>query len=71
MNLPGLRHGELFIDRPCEKKADDLLKLGGHQLKMATAIYTGHDPVCGHLFTMGLLDGDPICRCCGMETETV
>ena len=53
------------------KKADDLLKLGGHQLKMATAIYTGHDPVCGHLFTMGLLDGDPICRCCGMETETV
>jgi hypothetical protein len=38
---------------------------------MITAVYTGHAPVRGHLFTIGLFDGDPICRCCGMETETV
>jgi len=25
----------------------------------------------GHLYTMGLFDGYPICRFCGMETETV
>jgi len=25
----------------------------------------------GTLFTMGLFDGDPICRFCGMDTETV
>jgi len=38
---------------------------------MATVIYTGHAPVRGHLFTMALFDGDPICRFCGMETVTV
>jgi len=71
IDLPGLRHGKLFIGRPCKKKADDLLKLGRHQLKMVTAIYKGHASVRGHLYTMGLFDGDPICRVCGMETETV
>ena len=38
---------------------------------MAIAIYTGHAPVRGHLYTVGLFEGDPICRFCGMETETV
>jgi len=38
---------------------------------MATTIYTGHAAVRGHLYTMGLFDGDPICRVYGMETETV
>ena len=71
IDLPGLRHGKLFVDRPCKKRADDLLKLGRHQLKMATAIYTGHAPVRGHLYTMGLFNGDSICRFRGMETETL
>jgi len=38
---------------------------------MVIAIYTGHAPVRGHLYTVGLFDGNPICRFCGMETETV
>ena len=63
--------GKLFIGRPCKKKVDDLLKLSRRQLKMVTAIFTGHAPVTGHLYTMGLFDGDPICRFCVMETETV
>ena len=73
IDLPGLRHSKLlvFIDRSCTKRADDLLKLGRHQLKMATAIYTRHAPLRGHLYTMGLFDWDPICRVCRMETETV
>jgi len=71
IDLPGLKHGKLFIDRPCKKRADDLLKLGRHQLKMATAIYAGHVPVRGCLYTMGQFDGDPTCRVCGLETETV
>jgi hypothetical protein len=71
IDLPGLRHGKLFIDTPCKKRADDLLKLGRHQIKMATAICTGHTPVRGYLFTMGLFDGDPVCRFCGMDTETM
>jgi len=38
---------------------------------MVAAILTGHAPVRGHLYTMGLLDGDPTCRFCRKETETV
>ena len=26
IDLPGLRHGKLFIDGPCKKRSDDLLK---------------------------------------------
>ena len=38
---------------------------------MVVAILTGHAPVRGHLYIMGLFDGDPTCRFCRMETETV
>jgi hypothetical protein len=65
------RHGKLFIDRPCKKRADNLLKLSRRQLKMVVAILTGHAPVRGRLYTMGLFDGDPACRFCRKETETV
>jgi len=61
----------LFIGRPCKKRADGLLKLSKHQLKMVVAILTGHAPVKGHLYIMGLFEGDPTCRFCRMETETV
>jgi len=30
-----------------------------------------HAPVRGHLYTVGQFDGDPVCRFCGMKTETV
>jgi hypothetical protein len=69
--MSGCRHGKVFTGRPCKKSADDLLKLGRHQLKMAVAILTGHVAVRGHLRTMGLFNGDPSCRFCRMETETV
>jgi ribonuclease HI len=69
-DMPGYKYGKLFISRPCKKRADDLLKLNRHQLKMAVAFLTGHAPVRGHLRTMGLFNGDPSCRFCGMETET-
>ena len=45
IDLQGLRHSKLFIDRPCKKRADDLLKLSRHQIKMVTMIYSGHAPV--------------------------
>jgi hypothetical protein len=38
---------------------------------MVAAILTGHAPVRGHLYTMGLFEGDPTCRFCRKETETV
>jgi len=70
-DLPGHRHGKLFIGRPCKKRADDLLKLNRHQLRMVAAIFTGHAPVRGHLNIMGLFGGDPNRRFCRMETEAV
>jgi hypothetical protein len=70
-DLPGHRHGKLFIGRPCKKRADDLLKLSRHQLKMVVVILTGHAPVRMHLCTMGLFEGDPTCRFCRKEAEAV
>ena len=69
--IPGCRHDKLFIGRPYKKRADDLLKLGRHQPKMAVAILTGHAPANGHLRIMGLFKGDPSCKFCKMKTETV
>jgi hypothetical protein len=42
------------------KRADDLLKLERHQLKMIVAILTGHAPVRGRLRIMGPFNGDSI-----------
>ena len=69
-DLPGRRHGKLFIGRPCKERADDLL-LSRYQLKMVVTILTGHAAVTGHLYTVGLFDGDPTSRFCRKETETV
>jgi hypothetical protein len=70
-DLPGHRHGKLFISGPCKKTPDDLLKLNRHQLKMIVAILTGHAAVRMHLRTMGMFEGDPTCRFCRKEAETV
>jgi hypothetical protein len=70
-DLPGHRHGQLFIGRPRKKRVDDLLRLSRPQLKMVVAILTGHAPERRHLNIMGLFDGDPTCRFYRMETETV
>jgi hypothetical protein len=48
-DLPAHRHGQLFIGSPCKKRADDLLKLSRHQLKMVVVILTGHAAVRRHL----------------------
>jgi hypothetical protein len=69
--VPGCRHGKPFIGRPCKNRADDLLKLGRHQLKMAVTILNGHAPVRGDLQIIGLFSGDPSCRFCKMEIERV
>jgi hypothetical protein len=70
-NLPGHRHGKLFIRGPCKKRAEGLLKLSRHQLRLVVAFLTGNAPVRKHLNIMGLFDGDPTCRVCRAETETV
>jgi hypothetical protein len=38
---------------------------------MVVAILTAHVPVRRHLYIMGLFNGDPNCRFCRMEVETV
>jgi hypothetical protein len=69
-DMPGCRHSKLFISRLCKERADDLLKLNRHQIKLAVSFLTGHAPVRGHLRTIGLFNEDPSCRFCRMETET-
>jgi hypothetical protein len=70
-DLPGHRHGKLFIGRRCKRRAENLLKQGRHQLQMAVVVLMGHAPVRRHLHIMGLFDGDPTCRFCRMEAETM
>jgi hypothetical protein len=70
-DLPGHRHGKLFIGGPCKKRADDLLKLDRLQLRMVVVILTGHAAVTKHLCTMSLFEGDPSCRFCRKEAATV
>jgi hypothetical protein len=71
--LKSHRHGKLFISGPCRKRAAELLYeyLSRHQLKMVVAILTGRAPVRMHLRTVGLFEGDPTCRFCMKEAETV
>jgi ferredoxin-thioredoxin reductase catalytic subunit len=38
---------------------------------MVVAILTGHAPVRRHLYIMGMFNGDPSCRFCRMENESV
>jgi hypothetical protein len=38
---------------------------------MVVAILTGHASVRTHLRIMGLFEGDPVCRFCGQEAESV
>jgi hypothetical protein len=52
-DLPGQRHGKLFIGKQCKKRTDDLLKLSRHLLRMTVANFMGHAPVRGHLYIMG------------------
>jgi hypothetical protein len=70
-DLPGHRHGKLFIGKSCKKKSDDLLNLSRHLLRLTIAIFMENAPVRGHLYTMGLFDGDPTCRFCRKEAEAV
>lgn len=67
---PGNRHGKLFISKPSNKKAEELLKLSRIQLRTVTWLLTGHAPVRRHLHTMSLYHGNLDCRLCGLETET-
>jgi hypothetical protein len=38
---------------------------------MVVAVLAGRAPVRGHMRIIGLFNGDPSCRFCKMETETV
>jgi hypothetical protein len=69
-NIPGHRHGRLFISKQCKKRAKDLLTLSRHQLSTVVAFLTGHAPVQKHLNTIGPFDSNPDCSFCKMETET-
>jgi hypothetical protein len=54
-DVPGHKHCKLFISGPCKKRAEDLLKLSRHQLRMVVEILTGQAPIRTRLLTMGCL----------------
>jgi hypothetical protein len=70
-NLPHHKNSKLFISGPCKKRAEDLFKLSRHQIRLVVAFLTDHAPVRKHLNIMELFDGDPTCRFCRLDTETV
>jgi hypothetical protein len=55
--IPRHTQGNRFIRTQCKRRAEDLLNLSRHQLKVAVAVVTGHAAVRGHLHIMGLFDG--------------
>ncbi|CAG9819561.1 unnamed protein product [Phaedon cochleariae] len=70
-NIPRNRHGKQYIKEPSHKRTVDLLNLNRAQIKTVTGLMTGHAPVKEHLARMGLYNGDPSCRLCDKEPETV
>ena len=47
-NLPGHRHGKLFVSWPCKESTEDLLKLSRYQLRTVVAFLTGDARVKKH-----------------------
>lgn len=70
-DIPGNRHGKIFIKGPCPKRTEELLRKNRSQLRIITGLLTGHFPVKKHLHTIGKFNGDLNCRLCGKGPETV
>ena len=54
----------------CQALTNSLLHLERKRLRRAIALMTGHGSFRKHLQTVGLFQGDPICRLCKQDIET-
>lgn len=64
-----LRQSKVFLKGPCKKMTRQLLQLKRSDLRVLTALLTGHGPFYRHLYNMGLSE-TPLCRFCELEDET-
>lgn len=67
--LPGLVTSKANIKQP-ERQVKKVLKANRSLLRKKVSLLTGHGPFRKHLQNMGLFNGAPLCRLCGMEEET-
>jgi len=67
----GLITSKSHIPEPCTKRTKELLSLSRSKLRVVTGLLTGHAAVKDRLITMNLYNGDPSCRLCNGEPETV
>jgi hypothetical protein len=56
-----VRQEEGFLQGPCVRRTNELLKLNRNQLRWVTGLLTGHCSLKGHLFKMGFTNS-PTCK---------
>lgn len=67
--IPGLNHSKAFIIEPSRSRAEKLLELERHQLRLMIGLYTGHCRLRHHMHKMGIADTTE-CRLCMEDEET-
>ncbi|KAL3274452.1 hypothetical protein HHI36_015840 [Cryptolaemus montrouzieri] len=70
MNIPGFRHARRAISGPSTAKVKAWLKLSRLELRVLTAILTGHCRLRIQLNKLGLIE-DPSCRLCEEDIESM
>ena len=67
---PGQSLGKKLLPEPSAHFTRWLLKLGKGQIRLATALITGHGHFRKHLHTLGIATRNPECRLCSESDET-
>jgi hypothetical protein len=68
-SIRGQKQAKGFLKKPSARKAGELLKLSRNQLRKMTELLTGHCPLKGHVFKLGLVNS-PECNRCKQASET-
>jgi hypothetical protein len=68
-SIHGQRQAKDFLKRPSVKRAGELLNFSRNQLRIMSALLTGHCHLKGHLLKLGMVDS-PRCDRCHQALET-
>ena len=64
---PGSSLGKILVKSSSQALTNSLLQLERKRLRRAIALRTGHGSFRKHLQTVGLFQGDPICKLCKQD----
>lgn len=67
--IPGAETSKRMMKSTSAARAEEVLRLGRKDLRMVSAMLTGHGPFRNHLFKMGVVQNN-VCRFCDKEAET-